>query len=511
MRNIRLKAWLPKIFLALTLGVTYLATLAPGLTWANNGADGGDFITAAATGGVAHAPGYPVYLLIARLFQFLPIGSIALRTNLLSVVCTILAAILLYDLVVRFFHSLSYPWLVGLITAFAFGFSPLVWSQAVITEVYALQSLFIVLILSLLPLGDTQFRLEGDKLDSIRGLVFGLAMGNHLTAIFLLPPLLLVGVLNHDRLTNGSTLAGKKNREWVQGWSIKFRPLLIRCIWILVGLSIYFTLFFRANSGSPVNWGNPSNLKNFIWLITGKIYGNYFFNFPIGFFLIKIKTWGNILLNQLGIIGLMVAIFGLIIHWKKSIKYSLVTCWMVLAFCVFSFIYNSSDSFIYLIFSVIALCLWLGLGVAKIIEIANSFKPWLALIIGLLLFSYFVSYGLQTYPKVDASQDNRAEQFGNNVMSVAPNQSLIFTDGDKDTFALWYFHYVLHERPDIAVIVPNLLPYQWYREMLHKTYSALTIPDQGVDSWKTEMMKANPKRPVCNTIVVDEGIISCLK
>ena len=48
----------------------YLASLAPGLTWANFGADGGDLIAAAATGGVAHPTGYPFYLLLARLFQF---------------------------------------------------------------------------------------------------------------------------------------------------------------------------------------------------------------------------------------------------------------------------------------------------------------------------------------------------------------------------------------------------------------------------------------------------------
>src|SRR5258708_26109081 len=77
-----------------------MSTLAPGLSWANNGADGGDLITAAATGGVAHPSGYPTFLLLARLFQFLPWGTIAYRTNLMSAVFTALTALLVYDIVV---------------------------------------------------------------------------------------------------------------------------------------------------------------------------------------------------------------------------------------------------------------------------------------------------------------------------------------------------------------------------------------------------------------------------
>jgi len=73
----------PPIFLAFSLLLIYLGTIAPGLTWANNGADGGDLITAAATGGIPHPTGYPVYMLLARFFLFLPLGSLAFGKNLL--------------------------------------------------------------------------------------------------------------------------------------------------------------------------------------------------------------------------------------------------------------------------------------------------------------------------------------------------------------------------------------------------------------------------------------------
>ena len=54
----------PPIIIALA----YARTLAPSITWANDGSDSGDLVAAAATLGVAHPTGYPTYLLLARLF-----------------------------------------------------------------------------------------------------------------------------------------------------------------------------------------------------------------------------------------------------------------------------------------------------------------------------------------------------------------------------------------------------------------------------------------------------------
>src|SRR5688572_12699306 len=132
------------LLLVCSLTAMYLRTLAPGLTWASGSTDGGDLIAAAATGGIAHPTGYPLYLLLARLFQFLPLDSLAFRTNLMSAVAAVLASLLIYHILTRSQQNSSgvpgSAWLSGLAAAFAFGLAPLVWSQAVVTEVYTLQA-----------------------------------------------------------------------------------------------------------------------------------------------------------------------------------------------------------------------------------------------------------------------------------------------------------------------------------------------------------------------------------
>ena len=66
--------------------VLYIRTLAPSLLFG----DSAEFQTIAHTLGIGHPTGYPVYVLLARLFTLLPIGEVAYRVNLFSAFCAAL-------------------------------------------------------------------------------------------------------------------------------------------------------------------------------------------------------------------------------------------------------------------------------------------------------------------------------------------------------------------------------------------------------------------------------------
>jgi hypothetical protein len=73
----------------------HLATLAPSVTFY----DSGEFITATQLLGSAHSPGYPLFLLFAKPFTWLPFGSIAFRVNLATACSAALAFSALFLLV----------------------------------------------------------------------------------------------------------------------------------------------------------------------------------------------------------------------------------------------------------------------------------------------------------------------------------------------------------------------------------------------------------------------------
>src|SRR6185369_13146183 len=82
----------------------YISTLAPTVTLV----DSGELIVAARFLGVAHPPGFPLYLILAHLFSLTPIGSIAFRINFASAFFAALASGLVTLVTAELIASASY-------------------------------------------------------------------------------------------------------------------------------------------------------------------------------------------------------------------------------------------------------------------------------------------------------------------------------------------------------------------------------------------------------------------
>jgi hypothetical protein len=159
---------------------------------------------------------------------------------------------------------------------------------------------------------------------------------------------------------------------------------------------------------------------------------------------------------------------------------------------VFAVVYGSYDSYVYLMPVFLSFSIWIGLS---IIGLSNQFAGRTSLWrIGLafLLIAYLGIRSATHISQVDASTDMRAESFGREVLSTAPENALLFAAGDPAVFALWYFHFALGERPDLAVVAVDLLHFDWYQESLRATYPSLVLPD--AFPWPETIVSANPSR-----------------
>lgn len=490
----------PHIILVACLSVIYLWTMAPGLTWANGGSDGGDLITAAATGGVAHPTGYPVYLLVAQVFQLLPVSSLAYRTNLLSAFATVAAALLVYELVAHFpavakGHS---AWLAGLIAAFTFGLAPLVWSQAVITEVYALQAFSIALIMYIC------FSTRSAWRDRLSGLSLGLATGIHLTTVLLVPVVFLTNAMSERPL---ESFTKPSNSSWLHKWQVDGKSLLRQSAFFLTGSLIYLVLPLRASAQPPVNWGDPVTLQRFWWLVSGALYQNNLTGLTLFSFLYRIQAWAALFLQQFGLIGLILGLTGLVLFFVPS-RLHLVSLWAVIAFSAFAILYATPDSDVYLIPAILSFAIWIGLGIGGLMIGIERYSVPVGLAMGLMFLVYLAILSFQHWPQVDASHDQTAENFGTEVLSKAPAHAILFTEGDGPVFALWYFQFALHRRLDLIVVAEELLPFDWYRNTLRHVYPDLVLPEFTSDLWQSSIINANPRLPVCYSYS-EEFVLDC--
>jgi hypothetical protein len=559
---------LAPIFLVISLLVVYLFSLAPDITWAHAGSDGGDLMTAAATGGVAHPTGYPTFLWLARLFQFLPVGTIAYRTNLMSAVFTALTALLVYDIVVASPNSPAKDnRLAGLIAGYAYGLSPLAWSQAVITEVYPLHVFLVVLILWLL-VGRFAYSPNKSLLDVVIGLAMGLALGNHLTSAALLPVALLAGIVpppssepkNAYQKDRETRFLAKKPSEQHQGQETGFlfvrsskekkgfkrkkdAPAQASINWaaldwasfgrrlgsVLVGLLlVYGSILWRAGTRPPINWGYADNLNQLWWLVSGALYEHLAFSMPSDEMLLRVISVAQLLLTQFWMLGLLVGLYHLFGNFSLS-RLSLSLGWVAVTNTIFSLGYASLDSYVYLLPFFCVFAIWIGFGIGNITQRLAQQKTWLNLGVSGLLLASFWGMALLNYPKIDLSGDQRTQKFIKATLATLPSQAIVVTN-DRALFSLWYYHFVLKERQDLAVLSRGLLPEAWYIDVLHDTYSTLNIALKDVaitqvnpiplgldiDEAKAKeeaeaearlsnsLGQANPMRSVCNVTVFNE-------
>lgn len=547
------------ISLVIALLVAYAFTLASDITWANRGADGGDLITAAATGGVPHPPGYPTYLLLARLFQYIPIGTLAFRTNLLSAVCGLLSAVIVADLTRRSCTGTErIRTLAGLLAGLGFGFSPLLWSQAVITEVYTLHALFVALILWVMPLSpEVQLFQKGAKksdlfenpsqvstrtwksptsswLDRLGGLLFGLALGNQLTVAFLLPPWLLAGLLSTGAKGAGVHARGGPTAEGMGAWErgnngmerlsflhprtlahlLEWRSLIRRMAWLVIGLSIYLTLLMRARSGSPINWGNPATLYDLWLVVSGQYYRWRAFSLPVYHIWPRLLEWGGLLTAQFGVLGFVLALYGFFFGKPSSHRHRWITGWVFVTFVAFAVGYNTHDAHVLLIPAFLVMALWMGLGAAGLLEALARWRPqasWPVSLSGAFMLTLILLNAWQYLPTVDASRDDRAVNFGRQVLETAPQDAIVYTLDDEDSFTLWYYHFALEERSDLVILHKRLFPEDWYRQTMRATYPGLVIPEHPNRIWYLAVMAANPHRPHCETQLDRPEVLTCSK
>ncbi len=194
----------------------YLFTLAPAVTLE----DSGELSVAADYMGVPHPPGYPLWTLLAWLFQWVfhgieyhgypnPAWAIGLMSAVFaSLACAILAllvsrsgtdmmrAMKRQTEVLGLANESKICWAAGVSAGLLLAVSPVLWSQAVIIEVYALNCFFLITLLLLIY--RWMSRPEEHATLYAVAYVFGLGLTNHHT-LFFLGPAVLFAIAFRDR------------------------------------------------------------------------------------------------------------------------------------------------------------------------------------------------------------------------------------------------------------------------------------------------------------------------
>ena len=470
-----LRVWLPLAVFILCFAL-YCGTLAPTITWQHDGYDGGDLITAAYTLGIPHPTGYPTYMLLGHLITQLPLGDVAYRMNLLSALCAALAVALCYATAVALLEPDGSARLAALSAALLLATSRIFWSQAVITEVYALNALLFCATLYLALRGLAHPAGSCDSADhglwrallAALAVLYGLSLGNHLTMLFSAPLLLDVCVVVWQRRVLS-----------VPRWAGLLGLFLL-------GLSVYAYLPLRAGKQSLLNWGDPRTLSGLWWVIGGGIYRQFVLSLPPTLWVQRILAWIGLLRQQFGLGGAALGLLGAWWQSRHSVRTFTLLFGTAVLYSVYAIGYNTTDSYVYLLPVYCIYALWIAQGVQRALMAVARLQPawrrplWALACMALLALP--LNALRENLPAVDLHADHTAYDYGTQALSQVPDRCMVISASDVHTFTLWYFSRVVMPRHQVAVIDRDLLGYVWYVAGLRRAYPWLQWPDAPLGS-----------------------------
>ena len=475
----------------------YVLTLAPTTAmW-----DASEYITAAYTLGIPHPPGNPLFVLLGRVATLVPLGSVAVRVNLLAAVSSALAAaiwFLVAERVLAQWFVLRWPRIAGaamatLLSATAFT----VWNQSVVNEkVYTVSLAFFAIVswLTVLWCDDPDGR-RADRLIIVIAYLIGLGYTNH-------PAGLLVGP------AVGVAVLARRPRTL-----LRWRLIGVAAIALMLGLTPFALEPIRAAHHPALNEGEPTGCTTSIGFsctfskttadrlmanINRDQYGKPDlgvrqapFSAQVGMWWLYFK-WQWLrdvhgaqpgLQTALAFLFLGLGVAGGIAHWRHDrasfwfFGPLVFTVTLVLVYYM-NFKYGASqdpglagverevrDRDYFYLWSFSAWSVWAALGIAGLWRAIAERVPvgdarrWVTsapvLLLGVLPL-------VGNWRQASRAGETATREWAHDLLNSVEPYGILITLGDNDTFPLWYAQEVEGVRRDVTVAVTSLLNTDWY-------------------------------------------------
>ena len=398
--------------------------------------------------GIAHPTGYPLYLLLGKIWTLLPVGvNAAMRLNVGTMVYGVLGLVVVVLLGGWGWGGGDRPTRSGqLIAAGAgavvFGLTPTFWSQAVEAEVYTLHLLIVAGVLWLcwrLTAGG-----ERESGRTITWIVFLLCLGvtNYLTTV-LLVPVVGVAVLLRWRGRGTRTRADESGRGrfwWMMPAPYSLLPLL---------LYVYLPVRWRAVNGEGMGFGRFLD-----WITAREFSGS-----------LRLDGWldwgrweviGRIYLDNFGAINLAVIVVGLLLAWWRNWRLALLLTitWFVFTFYGVNYFVADVRVFVLPAMMVMGVLWGLGVGGWGLGKGATAF-------FALLLLVPTAWRTPDVYAQVDASERNGRLMWGRAALAEELEEGATILADSVNYPPLYYLQQAEGVRPDLDIkLLPNEAAYR---------------------------------------------------
>jgi hypothetical protein len=285
---------------------------------------------------------------------------------------------------------------------------------------------------------------------------------------------------------------------------------------IVLGYSTYTMVIIRSNARPPMNENNPDTMGRLVSYLNREQYGDapimkrrysqepqhqgiytkytsdsdFFLRYQMDHMLTRYFLWqyvgsagdeqdAGVNWKVLYGIPLFIGLFGMYYHYKKDTKMWWVFFnFFLLMSIVLALYFNMQepqprerDYFFVGAFFVFSI--WIGIGVLGLIDMVktalqNEQAQKLAVGGVLVLCFAFVPVNMArvNFKSADRTGDYVAWDYSYNLLQSCEPDAILFTNGDNDTFPLWYLQDVEGVRQDVRIVNLSLVNTPWYISQL---------------------------------------------
>lgn len=195
---------------------------------------------------------------------------------------------------------------------------------------------------------------------------------------------------------------------------------------------------------------------------------------------------GNKGMNKFYMLPFLLGLLGMIFHFMKHKEDATIVAllWFFTGIAIIIFLnqypYQPRERDYAFAGAVYTYCIWIGLGVLFVFDLLRKvINGKIAAIASLLVCFVAVPYvmGAEGWDDHDRSDRTTARDFAINYLESCDKNAILFTQGDNDTYPLWYAQEVEGIRTDIRIVNLSLLAVDWYIDYLkHAINDAGPVP-----------------------------------
>lgn len=442
----QLQQWLSKRDYLPAVGAFFLPFLLYFLTLAPTiyNLDSAELSTAAVTGGIVRATGYPLYLLLGRIWAWLPVGDVGYRMNLLSAVCGALTILLTWHILARLKVNVwARVGALGLLAT-----APYFWALSLIAEVYTLHTVLMTAVILLMMRWYERPRL-GRLIPAV--FLLSLSLGNHAATILVAPACVFLVLVRAPRIA-------LHPRTWLSAG-----------VAVLAGISIYLYLPILYSADPGFNYAgiynaagefvpvDLSTLSGLWWLISGKAFSGQMFAYQLNELWPEIHNFGVQLWVSFFAIGIGPGLLGLVKMVRRNWQLGFFFILLFFANAVFYINYRVIDKNTMFLPAFVIWAIWLAIGYQDLLSwlvdsTQSTEKDQRLAIFGRTLMILAVVMALfWNIQRVNLANDTSARERGEAILETAEPNAIVL--GWWDTVpVVEYLQLVEGQRPDVLAI-----------------------------------------------------------